>query len=561
MERLFVEGGRARKTRRNKSKENTAHEVRHNKPKDGQEEPLNAAQAREYEALAGRLDADADMARRALEMVRNFIIERGLVLYGGLAIDYALRLKGSALYPPGELPDYDFYSPRNVDDAYDLAERLEEAGFPRAGAIRALHAQTMRVRVDFVGVADISYVPPAVYRRLPTLRYQGMRVIHPDFQRADMHLAFCFPFNNPPQEDVFHRFPKDLPRFALLEEHYQVSTGARLGRPEVSAQGATGGAQKKGPAPPGARRGRLPLGWAALHGFAAYAALGRALQELAEMLPDRSPARLEAEETLEGWPSFQSRLRGSALEVEYGLPGGEAAAEPFLLASPWPEEALRRSAAGAEETPRPSKARQRAPLLDLRPASAEAAGTCVYSTHFRLLAVARLGVENSKKDGAAYDVVSAQFLLLHLLVEALEAEGARRDFYAGCYSRLLALLRAADKALGALGEQVGNDAQLQAAYRRLVNTTPFGLTTRVLGDRNYSPAYLIQLAGEKARVGEPADPALAAALPDLSRLPENYYPDKPKYQRNGGPEPRPAYAYDHPLFRRDGRLLEVNEEA
>ena len=73
--------------------------------------------SRDFELVAEKRDVDGALLDRALEIVRAFIVERGLVLYGGTAIDRALRLKGSKLYPDEERPDYDVYSPRNVDDA------------------------------------------------------------------------------------------------------------------------------------------------------------------------------------------------------------------------------------------------------------------------------------------------------------------------------------------------------------------------------------------------------------------------------------------------------------
>ena len=91
-----------------------------------------ADHAKDFEVPAQRRDADNPMVDRALELVRAFIVERGLILFGGLAIDYALRLRGAQLYPDDERPDFDVLSPRSVDDAYDLVDRLAAAGFAAA---------------------------------------------------------------------------------------------------------------------------------------------------------------------------------------------------------------------------------------------------------------------------------------------------------------------------------------------------------------------------------------------------------------------------------------------
>lgn len=46
--------------------------------------------SKEFEVISQQCDADASLADRALEIVRQFIIDRKLILYGGQAIDFAL---------------------------------------------------------------------------------------------------------------------------------------------------------------------------------------------------------------------------------------------------------------------------------------------------------------------------------------------------------------------------------------------------------------------------------------------------------------------------------------
>ena len=58
---------------------------------------------------------------KGLDIVKDFIIENKLIITGGMAIDYALKLKGDKLYEDNQLPDYDFYTP-DVDS--DVAELI-----------------------------------------------------------------------------------------------------------------------------------------------------------------------------------------------------------------------------------------------------------------------------------------------------------------------------------------------------------------------------------------------------------------------------------------------------
>ena len=218
------------------------------------------------EIVAEARDADGATVDRALEVVRAFISERGLVLYGGLGLDYSLRMRGGSVYADGVRPDFDFLSSRSVDDAYDLADLLAARGFKHVDAIRAMHVQTMRVRVDFVVVADVSYMPEAVMDAIPRHTYHPpdggppVTVLHPHWQYMDMHQAFCFPYRDPPREPVFHRFGKDLKRFNMLYEKY----------PLEEAAGAESGAA---PSPPLRKIPVLRGGAAAVHGAPGLAML------------------------------------------------------------------------------------------------------------------------------------------------------------------------------------------------------------------------------------------------------------------------------------------------
>ena len=191
--------------------------------------PLTSDQVERLKAISARHDLIAPQLETAFEIVRVFLRNKQRIIYGGTAIDFALRLKGTQLYSDARneaYPDYDFYSPDHLDDAYALAAELHAAGLPNVSAIRAMHFQTMKVRVDFVPVADISFMPADVYALLEdklTLTYEGMRLVHPDFQRLDLHSALAYPFDNAPQESVFERLKKDVKRLNLLMELYPLT--------------------------------------------------------------------------------------------------------------------------------------------------------------------------------------------------------------------------------------------------------------------------------------------------------------------------------------------------
>lgn len=214
-----------------------------------------------FEMLAQSRDPFYPAMLRATETVKGFIAERGLVVYGGTAIDYALRLKGHSIYSDSKLtiPDLDFYATDSVGTAYDLAEILHGQGNEDARSFAAIHSTTMRVDVgDNHWIADISYIPKGVMDRLPTVTYMGMKCVHPDYQRIDMHSSLTFPYDNAPSEVITARWEKDVKRLGKIAEVY----------PFTAPDGAvdtTGRRQSR-------QRENLPLaGWTAYRALCAAA--------------------------------------------------------------------------------------------------------------------------------------------------------------------------------------------------------------------------------------------------------------------------------------------------
>jgi hypothetical protein len=173
-----------------------------------------------FEKLSRSYDINIVIILESLKVVKKFIKDNDLILYGGQAIDSALRKKGSHLYNENSIPDYDFYSPNNVNHSYELANILVDLGYENVSVIRRMHVQTMAVRIDFINIADISFVPKTIFDKLPVIKFDEMNVIDPLYQKIDMHLALAFPFKGPPKENIFNRWKKDIDRFNMLSKFY-----------------------------------------------------------------------------------------------------------------------------------------------------------------------------------------------------------------------------------------------------------------------------------------------------------------------------------------------------
>lgn len=175
-----------------------------------------------YEDFADKHAYNYEEIANALDIVRDFIKKNKRILYGGMAVDLALKKKGKGIYAEGILPDYDFMSDNHIDDSYELADILYQKGFTNVSSIQAMHSTTRRVRVNFVVVADITYIPSNIYEMMPFIETEGIRSIHPSFQRMDMHKALSNLLGNPPLEVIYNRFNKDIKRFTLLDENYPI---------------------------------------------------------------------------------------------------------------------------------------------------------------------------------------------------------------------------------------------------------------------------------------------------------------------------------------------------
>lgn len=166
---------------------------------------------------------------KCLQIVKKFIVKHKLLVYGGLCIDQALKMRNHpGIYTEDMIPDYDVMDPEFYAHSNELATELHKAGIPEVHVIMAAHPITRRVRVGFDVVADFSYIPTDVFERLsyltsdsPDENYSELRLVHPDFQRIDLHRSICFLFNRIGGSEVFyHRFAKDVKRFRMLDEIY-----------------------------------------------------------------------------------------------------------------------------------------------------------------------------------------------------------------------------------------------------------------------------------------------------------------------------------------------------
>lgn len=329
----------------------------------------------------------------AVGIFKDFIRSRGLILYGGTAIDYALRLRGDCIYPDEALiiPDFDFYSPDSVNDAYDLAEILCDAGFSTARAIVGAHMDTMRVDpADNHFIADIHYIPRVIFEKIPTLMYEGMKIVHPSFQRIDLHSSLAYPYDDPPREVLFARWNKDIKRFNKLHAAYPITPGNGLETQKLTARG---------------------LKQFVFTGFLAYAAIYRHYTDSGAALDGIAPAVFTAE-TVDADTQVTFDCVGRA-EIIHLDP--EAGAKKLRARD------IKRFEAYAGVLPRRIECAADVPVT-------------IYSTKHRLASINSVII-----DGLPFRVINVQGLLRHFAAVAILNPGTR---LAGtCWSRYCSLMR------------------------------------------------------------------------------------------------------------------------
>lgn len=164
--------------------------------------------------------------REGCEIVEKYLKKHKLILYGGQAIDYALRIYNDKIYPDYQIPDYDFYSPNNVVDAFKIMKELIKADLGAVSTMAAIHPKTMRVRLFGVNyVADSSRISNRLYKLndAVAMNYRGMSIRHPFLQYTDQHRSLSYPFEfTGVQPTVLNRWEKDVERFLKLYQYYPV---------------------------------------------------------------------------------------------------------------------------------------------------------------------------------------------------------------------------------------------------------------------------------------------------------------------------------------------------
>ena len=156
--------------------------------------------------------------KKILGIVKEFIQKRRVLCYGGTAINNLLPKEDQFYDPKFDIPDYDFYSEQPQVHAMELADIFYRNGFQSIEVKPGAHLMTFKVFVDFTGVADITFLDPAIFKRLwaEQIVKEGIHYVSPNFLRMSMYLEL-----SRPRGDV-SRWNKVYGRLMRLNKHYPV---------------------------------------------------------------------------------------------------------------------------------------------------------------------------------------------------------------------------------------------------------------------------------------------------------------------------------------------------
>jgi hypothetical protein len=175
----------------------------------------------ENEKAQGKKIANSDQIKKMIEILEEFLSRKKLICYGGTAINNILPKYAQFYDREIEVPDYDFYSPNALDDAIELADLYYKAGYTEVEAKSGVHQGTYKVFVDFIPMADITYIHPELFKNLgkEAVSIEGIKYCPANFLRMNMYLELSRPAG-----DV-SRWEKVLKRLTLLNTYYPMKIG------------------------------------------------------------------------------------------------------------------------------------------------------------------------------------------------------------------------------------------------------------------------------------------------------------------------------------------------
>lgn len=154
--------------------------------------------------------------RDIIHTVEEFMQKKKLICYGGTAINNILPKEDRFYDLNVELPDYDMYSPDALKHAIQLADVYYKKGYREIEAKTGIHSGTYKVFVNFIPIADITQIPPELFKSLKKSSKSIDKILYApvNYLRMSMYNEL-----SRPKGDT-SRWEKVMKRLTLLNKNF-----------------------------------------------------------------------------------------------------------------------------------------------------------------------------------------------------------------------------------------------------------------------------------------------------------------------------------------------------
>ena len=173
----------------------------------------------EIERKQGMKKVESKNMKLIINIVEEFIRSEKLICYGGTAINNILPKEEQFYDKLVDIPDYDVFSKDALTKAVLLADTYYKAGFTSIQAKAGVHPGTYKVFVDYIPVADITYLDPKLFNVInkEVIILDGIRYAPPNYLRMEMYKELSRP------ESDITRWGKVLTRLNVLNRVYPIT--------------------------------------------------------------------------------------------------------------------------------------------------------------------------------------------------------------------------------------------------------------------------------------------------------------------------------------------------
>lgn len=170
----------------------------------------------------GKRIVNSPEIQEIIKIVENFIKEKKLICYGGTAINNILPKNKQFYNRDVELPDYDFFSPNALENAKELADIYYKHGYTDVEAKSGQHHGTYKVYVNFIPIADITFLEKKIYKslKLDSIKINNILYAPPNFLRMSMYLELSRP------DGDTTRWEKVLKRLIILNDFFPITSSS-----------------------------------------------------------------------------------------------------------------------------------------------------------------------------------------------------------------------------------------------------------------------------------------------------------------------------------------------